>query len=173
MGLIGVSVETLYTTSCWPHRTDELRNNCTRCVLLEYAFTVVIERDKDDVYIATVSALQGCHSWRDTAEEALKNVKDAIRLHIKSRREPGEPVPHEVAARKMRIPTGSESTRKGAATLIKVLAFEADEGGFWARVPSLPGCFTQGETMESLQSNIREAVELYLDDNSTVPAPYA
>ncbi len=67
---------------------------------MEYEFTVVIERDEDGVYFATTSALQGCHSWGDTADEALENVKDAIRLHIESRREPGEPIPHEVTASK-------------------------------------------------------------------------
>ncbi len=35
-------------------------------------------------------------------------------------------------------------------------------------MPSLPGCFTQGETMEELENNIREAVELYLDDDAAV-----
>ena len=135
---------------------------------MEYEFTVVIERDEDGVYIATVSALQGCHSWGDTAEEVLENVEDAIQLHIESRRALGEPIPLEVTASKTRIPIGNESTRKGSAMKIKVLVFEAEEGGFWARVPSLPGCFTQGETMEELENNIREAVELYLDDDAAV-----
>jgi predicted RNase H-like HicB family nuclease len=51
---------------------------------LEYEFTVVIEQDEDGIYIATESALQGCHSWGDTADEALENVKDAIRRHIEA-----------------------------------------------------------------------------------------
>lgn len=71
---------------------------------MEYEFTDVIERDEDGIYIATVSALQGCHSWGDTADEALENIKDAIRLHIEARRELGEPIPQEVTARKIRIP---------------------------------------------------------------------
>lgn len=54
---------------------------------------------------------------------------------------------------------------------IKVLVFEAEEGGFWARIPALPGCFTQGETMEELETNIREAVELYLDDSTVGTEP--
>ena len=40
---------------------------------------------------------------------------------------------------------------------------KAEEGGFWAEVPSLPGCRTQGDTMDELKSNLREAVELYLE----------
>jgi predicted RNase H-like HicB family nuclease len=46
---------------------------------------------------------------------------------------------------------------------LKVIIHEAEEGGFWAEVPALPGCFTQGETLEELQANIREAIELWLD----------
>lgn len=40
----------------------------------------------------------------------------------------------------------------------------ATEGGFWARVPSLPGCYSQGETVEETMTNIKEAMELYLED---------
>ncbi|MFY9235504.1 MAG: type II toxin-antitoxin system HicB family antitoxin [Fimbriimonadaceae bacterium] len=42
---------------------------------------------------------------------------------------------------------------------IKVVIHEAEEGGYWAEVPSLPGCFTQGETMEEIEFNLREAIE--------------
>ena len=42
---------------------------------------------------------------------------------------------------------------------IKVVVHEAEEGGYWAEVPSIPGCATQGETMEELIENLNEAVE--------------
>ena len=45
---------------------------------------------------------------------------------------------------------------------LKVIVHEAEEGGFWAEVPSLPGCATQGETFEELLQNLYEAVEGYL-----------
>ena len=45
---------------------------------------------------------------------------------------------------------------------LKVLIHKADEGGFWAEVPSLPGCVSQGETVEELRGNIREAIEGWL-----------
>ena len=35
---------------------------------------------------------------------------------------------------------------------------EEAEGGFWAEVPALPGCYSQGETIEELMGNIREAI---------------
>lgn len=42
--------------------------------------------------------------------------------------------------------------------------YEADpEGGFVAFAPSLPGCHTQGETLEDAERNIAEAVELYIE----------
>ena len=39
-----------------------------------------------------------------------------------------------------------------------VIVHEDPEGGFWAEVPSLPGCYSQGETVEELDQNIREAI---------------
>ena len=42
---------------------------------------------------------------------------------------------------------------------IKVVVHEAEEGGYWAEVPAIPGCATQGESMEELLSNLREAIE--------------
>ena len=42
---------------------------------------------------------------------------------------------------------------------IKVVVHEAEEGGFWAEVPAIPGCATQGETMDELVRNLHEAIE--------------
>ena len=42
---------------------------------------------------------------------------------------------------------------------LKVVIREAEEGGFWAEVPAIPGCATQGDTFEDLLNNIYEAVE--------------
>ncbi len=42
---------------------------------------------------------------------------------------------------------------------LKVVIHEAEEGGYWAEVPSIPGCATQGDTFDELLSNIYEAVE--------------
>ena len=39
---------------------------------------------------------------------------------------------------------------------------ELDEGGYWVKVPALPGCVTQGETVEEALFNAREAVQAYL-----------
>ena len=37
---------------------------------------------------------------------------------------------------------------------IKAIVHQADEGGYWAEVPALPGCITEGDTMEELKSNL-------------------
>jgi predicted RNase H-like HicB family nuclease len=42
---------------------------------------------------------------------------------------------------------------------IKVIVHEAEEGGYWAEVPAIPGCATQGETLDELMKNVHEAVE--------------
>ena len=42
---------------------------------------------------------------------------------------------------------------------IKVIVHQAEEGGYWAEVPSIPGCATQGETFEELLQNLYEAIE--------------
>ena len=42
---------------------------------------------------------------------------------------------------------------------LKVIVHKSEEGGFWAEVPAIPGCATQGETFEELLANLYEAVE--------------
>jgi predicted RNase H-like HicB family nuclease len=42
---------------------------------------------------------------------------------------------------------------------IKVIIHEAEEGGYWAEVPAIPGCATQGNTFEELLTNLYEAIE--------------
>jgi len=42
---------------------------------------------------------------------------------------------------------------------IKVVIHEAEEGGYWAEVPAIPGCATEGETFEELLQNLYEAIE--------------
>lgn len=42
---------------------------------------------------------------------------------------------------------------------IQAIVHEAEEGGYWAEVPAIPGCATQGETIEELRKNLYEAVE--------------
>jgi predicted RNase H-like HicB family nuclease len=52
---------------------------------------------------------------------------------------------------------------------LKAIIHTAEEGGFWAEVPALPGCLTQAETLDELKVNLREAIQLWLsvDDEVT------
>jgi predicted RNase H-like HicB family nuclease len=52
---------------------------------------------------------------------------------------------------------------------IKFVVHEADEGGFWAEVPAIPGCASQGETMEELLANLHEAIEGCLSVDVALP----
>ncbi len=45
----------------------------------------------------------------------------------------------------------------------KVVLEPSDEGGFTALIPSLPGCISEGDTVEDALRNIEEAIELYLE----------
>jgi len=46
---------------------------------------------------------------------------------------------------------------------IKAIIHSAEEGGFWAEVPALPGCHTQGETIEEIEEKLKEAISLWLE----------
>jgi len=59
--------------------------------------------------------------------------------------------------------------RGGGSMKIKVMVHEAAEGGYWAEVPAIPGCATQGETMEELMANVHEAIEACLHVDSCHP----
>ncbi len=52
---------------------------------------------------------------------------------------------------------------------VKVVIHEAEEGGYWAEVPAIPGCATQAETFEELLRNLYEAVEGCLSVDVDVP----
>jgi predicted RNase H-like HicB family nuclease len=51
---------------------------------------------------------------------------------------------------------------------LKVILEPSDEGGFTVSVPSLPGCISEGDTMEEAMLNIREAIDLYLEEEPLV-----
>jgi predicted RNase H-like HicB family nuclease len=59
----------------------------------------------------------------------------------------------------------------------QVILHLAEESGYWVEVPSLPGCFSQGETREEALENIKEAIALHVEDmiaaGEEVPADLA
>ena len=60
-----------------------------------YTYRVVIYRDADDVFIAECPALKGCVTDGATFEEALGQIKDAVRVYVSSLIELGKPIPKE------------------------------------------------------------------------------
>jgi predicted RNase H-like HicB family nuclease len=58
-------------------------------------YTVILERESDGGYVATVPALPGCVSQGDTRADALANIKEAVELYVEDCREAGDPVPTE------------------------------------------------------------------------------
>ena len=54
-----------------------------------------------------------------------------------------------------------------------IIIYEAEEGGYWSKVPALPGCGSQGETIEEAIANTREAIESHIialrQDGQEVP----
>ena len=55
--------------------------------------------------------------------------------------------------------------------VFKIVLEPSEEGGYTALVPALPGCMSEGETVQEAMSNIREAVELYLEPLEDYPIP--
>jgi predicted RNase H-like HicB family nuclease len=55
-------------------------------------FKIVLERDEDGGFVATVPSLPGCISQGDTEREALKNIKEAITLHMEALAADGQPL---------------------------------------------------------------------------------
>lgn len=67
----------------------------------DFELTIVIERDEDGRFLAICPALQGCYTEGESEDEARELIADAIRLHIESRLERGEPIPDEVSTEKV------------------------------------------------------------------------
>ncbi|MBI5696345.1 MAG: type II toxin-antitoxin system HicB family antitoxin [Nitrospirae bacterium] len=63
--------------------------------MAEFSYTIIFEREEDGGYHAFAPALPGCHSQGDTYEEAVENIRDAVRLYIESLIAHGEKVPED------------------------------------------------------------------------------
>lgn len=57
-----------------------------------FRFSVILEKDESGYYVFCPE-LQGCYTQGSTYEEALENIRDAIRLHIEDRISSGESIP--------------------------------------------------------------------------------
>lgn len=59
-------------------------------------YTVVLERDEDGIYTATVPALPGCISDGPTVEETLRNIREAVQAYMEDLKEDGENIPNDI-----------------------------------------------------------------------------
>jgi predicted RNase H-like HicB family nuclease len=67
----------------------------TNAKLVLMRYTVILEREPDGGYVATVPALPGCVSQGDTHEEVIQNIREAADLYIEDCIASGDPVPTE------------------------------------------------------------------------------
>ncbi|GCL43791.1 type II toxin-antitoxin system HicB family antitoxin [Anabaena sp. FACHB-1250] len=54
---------------------------------------------------------------------------------------------------------------------IKAIIYPAQEGGYWAEVPALPGCITEGDTMEEVINNLQDAIQGWLEVANEIQKP--
>ena len=70
-------------------------------------YTIILEKEADGGYVASVPVLPGCVSQGDTREEALTNIREAIDLYIEDCRMAGDPVPEEDSLEYVELKTGA------------------------------------------------------------------
>lgn len=58
-----------------------------------YNFPIIIEKDEDGFFVADCPEIQGCHTQGHTLEEAITNIRDAIKLHLKILKEEKQYIP--------------------------------------------------------------------------------
>ena len=58
-----------------------------------FNFPVIIEKDEDGFFVADCPDLQGCHTQGKTIEEAITNIRDVIKLHLKILKEEKQDIP--------------------------------------------------------------------------------
>jgi predicted RNase H-like HicB family nuclease len=70
-------------------------------------YTVILQRESDGGYVATVPALPGCVSQGDSREEVMKNIEEAIELYLEDVRAAGEPIPVEDSREYVEVTTSA------------------------------------------------------------------
>ena len=79
-----------------PNLVGLLQSKPYNSPMKQITLPIIVEADADG-YFVSCPALQGCYSQGDTYEEAVENIKDAIRLHIEDRLAGGEEIPEHVS----------------------------------------------------------------------------
>jgi len=98
---LGFSVHTLEATNSIESSSIALKK--TAVVEGVMKFAVTLEQDEDGFIVASVPALPGCYSQGKTEDEAISNIKEAIRGYIASMRKHGEPIPSIKEVREVEV----------------------------------------------------------------------
>ncbi len=61
------------------------------------------------------------------------------------------------------LPYNYNSHKTSKNMKFKVIVHTAEEGGYWAEIPALPGCITEGDTWEELTNNLQDAIQGWLE----------
>ncbi|MHC4064690.1 MAG: type II toxin-antitoxin system HicB family antitoxin [Planctomycetota bacterium] len=70
-------------------------------------YTVILEREPDGGYVASVPALPGCVSQGDTRDKALANIREAMELYLEDCIEAGDPIPTEAGKEYIEVEAGT------------------------------------------------------------------
>ena len=121
-------------------------------------YKVIIRPGEVSGYVVECPAIPGCVSQSATAEEAMANIKEAIKdcLEVLNKRAERDKLKH----------TRSGILAKGDKTKLKVVLEKGENGFIVVHCPSLKGCWSQGKTEQEAIENIKEAIALYLEPDS-------
>jgi predicted RNase H-like HicB family nuclease len=89
-----------------------------------------------------------------------------------SKRRPGGALADGVAAAPG-SPTPKDGTEAPAGLRLTVVIHPAEEGGYWAEVPALRGCVSEGDTLDEVVANVREAAQGWLEAAAAQNPPEA
>jgi predicted RNase H-like HicB family nuclease len=103
----------------------------------------------DKVYVAAVPELPGCMADGDTLEDALKSAQEAIDLWLECAEELGRQIP--------------EAKGRNFLSKLRIEIERGEDFGYVAHCTSIPGCHSQGDTIEEALDNIQDAIGGCLD----------
>ena len=94
---------------------------------------------------------------------AIADLNRGVKGHRRNRQTAVNACPEHLPCLNFTAPAYLQSRQscidESVGTKIKVVVHDAEEGDFWAEVPAIPACATQGETMDELMRNLHEAIE--------------
>ena len=145
-------------------------------------YPIVIYKDPDSDYGMMVPDLPGCYTFGDTIADVLKQAVEAIELHLEGMLLDGDPIPEpKDIAFYEKNPEYADGVWKTITIKFPelrhypVVLHKDPDSGYSVTTPDLPGCFTDGDTIEDALKRAQEAMELYMEclllDGDPIPEP--